>query len=234
MSDVNFFGSTQAGDPTESHAMHAWIIGDQDVTQSQIDTCYDGVESAFYEIYYHSDIAGLKIRKLQATNFSLNCSNWRDDINGWLDAHNYSHDGVYLFVTDCGFGRAVDWNGFEDRIPARVNADYYDPPSKRLEAVAVQETLHPYIRKECNPVNDMIENNTTVGWEHALGKVDAIGGDNVVTPMATTYQDEYAADGTCNRDRTIDGYTRQLTACTVDAVEYSRDHAYYNGYPGHH
>ncbi|WP_435159032.1 hypothetical protein [Haladaptatus sp. DFWS20] len=227
MSDYTIQDTKKYGNWDAGHNMEIWVLGCKNVSQSALDSAYAGVKDALGQINNRSSkIPGSVVRKVD-TSKAIDCNNHWDSGNNWLDSHGFGA-GVYLWVTGCQIAVAAGGGGWEKRRQAFVSTSWYGS-GYYLSVMAIQESFHPFIlHGSCAYVQDLT-NGTN---EHALGQdIDTPNGDKA-SPMVTSYEDDsenYESKGECNRDVITSNVTRGLTNCTVEAIEWSKDHAYWNG-----
>ncbi|UPV77046.1 hypothetical protein M0R89_21760 (plasmid) [Halorussus limi] len=218
-------GGSSRGDTNKDHTMRIKVMKAKVPSTSELDTVYQAVLNALDQIMdetgsaYGMDIPGYVIEKYE-TDHSLNCSNMESSATTWLDNNGFT-DGQFLWVTNCSDAFADSEGAWEGRTEAFVSTDWYS--GDMLGAVAIQEALHSFLLDSCLKLP---------GDDHSLGQDADEGSYDNATPMVASYGDSsenYESKGDCNRDKNTDGVTYDITYCTVEGMNYSREHAYNNG-----
>lgn len=212
------------GDTSKDHTMRIDVMKATVPSSSALDSAYTGVVDALDQIMDRQDdisggmdIPGYVARKY-TTDKALDCSNPRDSARTWCNNNGFN-DGHHTWVTNCGEAVSDSSGAWEGRTQSVVSTDWYGS-SYYLSVMAIHESLHAFINQSCNytPSNDHV-----LGWDQPKDLGD------FCTPMAASYEDDpenYEAKGDCGRDVTTDGVTRDMTTCTIEALRYSREHAY--------
>lgn len=214
-------GSETWGSNTDDWAMRVRVMKEAGADAYYRDKAFNALSDSLNQIYYNTDIVGIDLQAWD-TDEVLECDDRTNDGAFYLSSHDFSGPGLYLWVTTCSDSFA--WNGaWESRTQAFVSQSDYS--GGKFDAVAVQETLHSFIYSNCTYVENMI-----VDDEHELGEVIYEDGWDKMTPMAASYYDQHAPDGDCDRwPNGFNSYTTTVTSCTLDSLEYSRDHAKFDG-----
>jgi len=206
------------------------IFAENGVSREELDIAYDALTDAVGQVYNDDERASnIDYAQVLAhdANEDLPCSgddrqdrreNMRQHIHEWLTDHNFTEQGCYLWLTECGVGNGQDgaWNG---TAVAFISTDWYRSPDDYLGAMAIHESLHTYINHGCDDVS-----NRTDGNEHDLGTVTSY--DNV-TPLAASYEnsEKYHENGNCSgQNPDSNSYTYWLSGCTRRSVSDSLEH----------
>lgn len=207
------------------HDMDVSVMGAKDTSQSALDSAFEGVKSGLSQCYDRTSVPGVRVRKFE-TDQVIDCGDKFGSGEAFLSDHDFS-DGHYLWVTGCRDPRSNNTGGWEKRTQGFVSTSVYGE-GYYLSSMAIHETLHAFLINNCvnTPGNDHVN-----GQDKRFTERNQFG-DIVlkyrVTPMATSYEDtdkNYEARGGCNNDEHTDGTTNQLSDCTIQNIEDSRQHA---------
>lgn len=210
------------------------VLRESGVEKKWWDAAYNGITQAAEEVYSNTNINGYEIRKWKTSHDLPN--NGSDAITAaqdWLDSHILAN-GTYLWIHDEGDYPRAAWatGAWEDAVAAIASGGYYGKGTNYHSVMAIHEAFHPLLNNtHCDEVSNLTNGQT----DHALGKdidVSYYGTSWNATPMVASYEDgseNYETKGDCSNDETTVGVTRNLSQCTVDALEYSWEHSVLNG-----
>lgn len=153
-------------------------------------------------------------------------SMFRSQFTDWLGSR-LDYKGIHVGVAD-GFddanGQDVEGSDCQTGFSTGTHAVVGTSASQdKYTNYAVQEPMHNVIRYDLPKVQDLIHPDGTKMHEHDLGNIDVY---QRVTPLATLYESTHADHGDCATPEDWNGNYRSLiTSCTVDAVDYTAQHA---------
>lgn len=195
------------------------------------DKAYDYVSKEVERIYNNTSLDGAITRKYD-TDASIGCDSLFSDGNDWLNNNDINGDGVYQWIVGgcedtfvaVASGGHDGWNQREQGFVGQNSRSN----KHQVATQAVHEGLHPYLAADnCDQIIDDILNGDTDGDnsnDHNLGHVYTGWGDDA-SPMLGHYGDYEAEAGNCSDNAwTVDGYSRKVTSCTMEALELSSDH----------
>lgn len=218
--DSRYWGSTGGDWVLEINVMQCRYVSDTEGTD-----VYNTIESAVDRIYSSSrtSLDGAITRRYDTENI-MNCDNRFNDGNHWLNNNGFGgSEGCYLWITNCNKpGVAAGSGAWTGRSQGLVSVEYYGSgPGNDADIIGIMESLHPYILHPCEYVQDMLYTDD----EHQLGKgIEYTGTIDHHTPMTAGYNFD-AHHGECQGGSGgPEGWTDTLTLCTIDAVEFSKDH----------
>lgn len=241
-SDNTYKDSGETTDPADNddknpgeYPMDIWVVPNTSAERSVVeDWVVNGLDGAYYPIYNNSTTRSgkwapdhLKIRYHVNDYPNLSCSEIDSAYNyfeQWLDSKNYTHNGCYLLINDCGRSSAYpgtsDYSAFNSRVTAYSSVR---STGSETRSIAVHEASHTFIWSGHPDVEAMIYDS-----EHDLGFVwpDSnwiYGGKH--SPLLGNYGCVAAIDGTCNSTKCDTGeYTYGLSRCAKDAIGYTARH----------
>lgn len=214
------------------------IFADRAVTQNQLNTAYYATEDAVADIVYDNRHApNVEFGEIEAytTDQLFTCPHLGDNVsdsqkarnedrileefNNWLDTHDFSERGCYLWLTNCHAGR-TDGNAWHTRATGVMSVDRYN----YIGPMTVHEAFHAYITEECDYVANMLPDGED---EHYLATVDYA--DNL-TPLAVSYSTQgaprYHKNGECS-DQNFSSVRERLSSCAKEAVNLTLGHKNY-------
>jgi hypothetical protein len=151
-----------------------------------------------------------------------------NEFNDWYEAQNYDDEiGAHVGVTgnfDSGYADEAWYSGNSSFTQGDAAVLGTNSSKERFSNVAIQETLHTFIRGDLQGVQELIRDGPPEdGHEHDLGHVYS-SGFHPVSPMATGYEGGHSTHGTCDKAPGWGNtYKASLTNCTKDAVGHTAD-----------
>lgn len=209
------------GDTSADYVLEINVMESAGVSRDYLDKQYSYIEYVLDDL---SDRVPGTIAREYTTDADISCSNVWEDGNKWLDA-NYFGDGLYLWCMDCSDNpyACCHESGWDGRHQAVSFSNYTDNDKGNCVS-GIMEALHPYIfNKSCTKVQGEAGGDS----DHYLGEIHDRGYkyDDHASPMLGHYGQSTAENGNCDHWETKDGFSKVVTTCTEDAIEYSWNHA---------
>lgn len=209
------------GDTTGDFVLEINVMESQGVSRDYLDKQYSYIEFVLDDL---SDRVPGTIAREYTTDANISCNNVFDDGNAWLDDNGFG-DGLYLWCMDCNDNpfACCHESGWDGRHQAVSFSEYTDNDHGNCVS-GIMEALHPYIyNKSCTKV----QNEAGGDQDHYLGEIHDTGFkyDDPASPMLGHYGQSTAENGNCDHWETKDGFSKVVTTCTEDAIEYSWNHA---------
>lgn len=204
---------------------------DEDVCQNQvipalINACEQAYNSSsvidYWEVSYCDDYPNLW--DSDSTDKDTVLDNWYDE----LESQSSIPTGSHLLIDNNRQGGVADGGDIvcdggpvEDRraswfdwSPAIYGTEGLFVGASLIRNVAIQEAFHNFIDQCIPEVEDLAPQ------EHALGQIYSEPYNPPISPMLTTYEDEYDGEGDCLSGVNWGGtYTETLTDCTKTALD---------------